>query len=377
MPKFAVVIPGFGTISLDQAEDGTCTVRTDDNSHTDDAVRLEQLPEHLRNRQIVVIDSVASGNRTHNAYKDSIKPVLDTLKLPYKYIKTTSADTIRDFGAHIDSNPCLVIVISGDTSLNELFNELPEQADLAVLPVPQGTGNAFANSLGLSSTFECLKSLLTGQSLQLPLYQADFSPEADLIDSHGDTIKKVTSLKFFVIGSWALHADLVALSDTAEMRQTYGSDRFRVAAEQILKENPEFIGSISFDDGHSTTLLQPLGPLSYFIATALPRLEATFLISPDSQPSKSELHLLYFKHLDSASTMDIMNQAYNQGAHITHNEVQYVPLGPGQKATLTIDDSMRPDLSKICIDGSIVLMKGLDRTVTFSCLGKRNLSYIR
>ncbi|VEU20237.1 DEKNAAC101154 [Brettanomyces naardenensis] len=162
------------------------------------------------------------------------------------------------------------------------------------------------------------------------------------------------------------------------MRQKYKELRFRKAAERILSENPEFPGKITLlhSDG-SPELPLYSKPLSYFLVAALPKFEATFLISPDSVPERPQLHLLYFEHTDSDTTMKIMNEAYDHGVHVENPLVNYLAIGPRDSVKLELDDSVQRDyLSKICIDGSVVLMKGKQRSITFGNSKRKGLKFV-
>ncbi|QPG77097.1 hypothetical protein FOA43_004500 [Brettanomyces nanus] len=346
-----------------------------------DATQISSLPIHLTSRKILVIDSILSGNRIaeKNFYRDILNPLFVLLDISSDYIETTSSTSVSDQAHSLQSGTAyLVIIISGDTSLNEFVNCVRKDSDVAFLTVAQGTGNAFANSIGLSTGLDTVKSLLLGTYHNFHLYRSQFDPPGSLIDEEDHTIRTVRSLLFFVVGSWCLHSTLVADSSSAEMRRKYGQLRFHKAAESILKQNPDFVGSIiTHHKDRSFSVIESKTNLSYFIVTALPRFEPTFLISPNSLPQSHQLHLLYFPHTTPESTMEIMNQAYSNGSHISNPLVRYLAIDSGDFVTLQLDDSITSDsFSKICIDGNIILMNGKGRTVTFDCV-ESNLLYIR
>ncbi len=374
-----------GLVRIDENETAYTLERVDPKTKLlseDTFVSIPYLPNQLTERKVVIFDSILSGEqkKRKNVYEGVLKPLFSLLNIPHTYIRTNTSHTISDKAAKFEiSLSYLAIMISGDTSLNELINSLPRGIDLTILIIIQGTGNAFANSIGLGSVFDAIQSLFIGHLSYFPLYEAIFDPPGIFLNEKQERLHKVDRMLFFVVGSWGLHASLVAESASIAMRRKYGNLRFRKAAETVLKKNPKFIGSI--------TLIKPNGerhtiecnqPLSYFIMAAMPKFEPTFIISPDSEPSKLELHLLYFRHSKASKTMELMNKAYDNGTHIKDPCVKYIPINDGQSVELTVSDSISdPACSKICLDGSIILLQGTHRKIKFSCASDKSLTYLR
>lgn len=377
MKELILSLPRAGPVDIRENDDSFTVKRIE--SIDDTNIIVSNLPDYLIKRSVIVLDSVFSGNRSSgkNAYTELVMPLLNLVGVHHKYIKTTSSHSIADFGSALIANGhYTIILISGDTSISELINNVPDSCNIILLTLIQGTGNAFANSIDLSTVLDGIKALFCGKVSRFPLYKAVFDPPGILIDAEEKPIKSVNSMIFFVVGSWCLHASLVADSAREVMRQKYGMLRFRKSAEKILDENPPFPGSIYTTDGQSTKLVEKECNLSYFLVAALPRFEPTFLISPDSDPMTKQLHLLYFKYTDSANTMKIMNEAYDHGAHIHNPAVRYFGVSPDESVVLQLSDEVIDSrLSKICIDGSIILMKGQHRKITFSCSEQNHQLY--
>ncbi|KAG7884632.1 hypothetical protein KL938_001759 [Ogataea parapolymorpha] len=323
------------------------------------------IPPLLQAANIVVLDSVKSGNRvsTKDVYEQLLLPLLDSWNLSHRYVATTSPETVRQVAASIGAAPTLLVLISGDTTITELVNSVANTATVTLLTVPMGTGNAFAHSVGLSTPLAAVQALTGGTARPLRLYEAVFEPGSQLLAQ--EDAQPVSSLRFLVVGSWGLHACLVADSDSPELRKL-GNERFKVAARRILEKNPVFHGSFRTDG----LPVEDHAALSYFVVAAVPRFEATFEISPASDPAENALHLVYFHHQAPAAVMEILGQAYAAGKHVQDPRVGYLKA---HTVELEIDEQ-DAGLRRICVDGLIVQPAG--SRVLFRPVESTNLQYI-
>ncbi|KAG7739576.1 hypothetical protein KL923_002423 [Ogataea haglerorum] len=323
------------------------------------------VPPLLQATSIVVLDSVKSGNRvpTKDVYKQLLLPLLDSWNLSHRYVATTSPETIREVAASVSGAPTLLVLISGDTTITELVNSVARNATVTLLTVPMGTGNAFAHSIGLSTPLAAVHALTTGTTRALRLYEAVFEQGSQLLAQGG--AQPVSSVRFLVVGSWGLHACLVADSDSPELRKL-GNERFKVAARRVLEQNPVFHGSFRADG----LAVENHAALSYFVVAAVPRFEATFEISPASDPAENALHVVYFHHQPPATVMEIMGQAYNAGKHVQDPRVGYLKARTVELEIHEQDARLR----RICVDGLIVQPAG--SSVLFRSVESTNLQYI-
>ena len=245
---------------------------------------------------IFIIISMGSGTGTGQSlafFNHVLQPTLSILGISpnaYTVVKTTSAQTIKDFGMiTLRSRACqgrvqTVILLSGDGGIHDLVNGLlltiPSRSKTmmdsdsymsmpAVTPLPEGyvpptigllalgTANALAYSSGLlkgSSGTLGLRCLLNGMSSPrpLPLFHVIFSPGAKMVVDQGrarlapPTLAKPwpsSSLNGAqderglihgaIVFSYGLHASLVANSDSVEYRRQ-GPSRFQSAATDLL-----------------------------------------------------------------------------------------------------------------------------------------------
>lgn len=298
-------------------------------------------------RYTTVINSVKSGTGTSsNWYFNILLPLFKDFGMNHVYISTYSQSTIAQNAADFQSS-AMVVIFGGDTAVSEFINNLPLlerplQMQLAVIPT--GTGNALANSVGLSSPQKAIASLF--------LKEESFHP----LSSFPIEFPDGQQLHSLVVASWGLHASLVADSDDPEMRKL-GAKRFRVAGEKLAKENPVYKGKIDH---------LPMLEHSYFLVTGVRELEACFLISPyGDPPSSNKLFYVHIPWTTSDKFMQIMAEAYNKGNHIHCPDVDYKQIS----TELEVDIYDQPAaLRRWCVDGKIVVSPpGKTKIGTASC----------
>lgn len=329
-------------------------------------------PNHLDGtREIVILDSVKSGSSRSsksNIITQLIEPLFNILQIKFKYVATESAQFITEFSGKLsDNGKYLIIFLSGDTSISEFINgiEADKKLDIAILNLPLGTGNAFCHSIGIHDTIDAMEKLLFGEELEFQLFNATFSENSILV--HNGERRPIKNRIFFVVASWALHASLVAESDSPEMRK-FGSARFSMAAQNILKKNPSYYGRLCIHDQVSDTDNITQEEFSYFVLAAVSRFEKQFVISPKSSAMNSDLYLVSFEYQsDPDDTMTIMQEAYDNGSHINNKKVSYKKISKSETVELTVLAS-DTSLNNICVDGSIVELGG-DRRLQVSYVG--------
>ncbi|CDK28237.1 unnamed protein product [Kuraishia capsulata CBS 1993] len=331
----------------------------------------ESLPYYLSHdkSKIYVIDSIMSGSgRTdsRDPYPLILKPIFARLGVIHEYIKLgdsqASSKLCHQFPGDV---PLTLIFLSGDTTLSEFINSLSgisgSGRDVTLLPIPMGTGNAYSHSVGIHNVADAVKALFGAQVNPFNCYSAKFS-EGTHLPTGGD----VDEMLFFVVASWGLHASLVADSDSPELRQ-FGIQRFKMAFEDLMKENPSFHGQLGILHDEVEEFLSD-DTLSYFVIAAVPRFEEKFCISPKSDPKYSTLYVISFDYqVNTENSMKIMGEAYNNGAHIENPLVRYLEVKAPKTIALKVKES-NERLSRICIDGKIVVLGG-DKTLRVKSVG--------
>ncbi len=329
-----------------------------------------------------IIISTGSGTGEARKFFDNVvKATLNSIQLherDYRLHTTESDNHITDFSRDIflpranEGIAQTILLLSGDGGIVDIVNVLlsSPQSDSYVKPViglfPLGTGNALANSIGLThGSTRGLRSLLRGKPHSLPTFVATFSPGSEfLIDDGKGTAPLSTSENGFgivygaVVCSWALHASLVAESDSSEYRK-YGAERFKMAAQELLAPSNSsashaYKGKITLiregQEGLENTLMLDRREHMYILATLVSNLEEKFTISPNSVPLDGQLRLVHFGALSAPEVMKIFGLAYQGGLHINYSGVHYDDI-KGVRIDLEEQESR---WRRICIDGKIV-----------------------
>ncbi|CEP63882.1 uncharacterized protein LALA0_S09e04610g [Lachancea lanzarotensis] len=307
--------------------------------------------------EVVVLDSVKSGlgrSAENDFFTNVIEPVFDELKVPARVIRTENSKSVTEFASTFKpSAPTTIIIfLSGDTTISEFINALKpnearkdnkERAHLWFLPLPFGTANAWATSLGIqnpvSAFGEFLQDKLSPKSF--PLYKAKFPNGREVV--------------FFIILSIGFHANLLHLCNE-ERFDNIGVEKFRIAAQEILQ---------TYDLDYSLQLPAklPTQHFAYFTLINTPFLEKTYMPSPSSDPLKSELHLLgYITAFDKTKLIEkIMRGYYNKPQEdISADGVVYQPFS--DDFVVSFEDASDEDPNtkfEICCDGHLLNMRDL------------------
>lgn len=377
--------------------------RSPPNSNTRKNITItKDLIENLNRHNIIIIDSKYKSNEpknTYTLYTSVLKPIFEVLGIKFTYYKTSSPDSIQEIANTIDHNiskQYLILFISGDTTIFELINfvyskyqnNLSEIPQITVQPFPHGTGNALSISMGATNDLLAIEKLFEFNKTHLPLYQLSSNTNLNPVNPILKHLQN-KNLLFMIVSSWCLHSTLVYESDKPELRNNYGSERFRIAANKILKENPVFKAKLKFlPDGKPYTYNEKtkswtfdnsnenFSKLSYLVVAGVSNFEKTFKISPDSKISSDELHLITIPYLPSDTTISLMDDAYNNGVHVRNPLVGYETICNGKTLQVEIDDSMSSDLSIICLDGSSWEVTGSKRVLSINVFDKSFLHFL-
>ncbi|MCJ1236964.1 hypothetical protein MMC14_004948 [Varicellaria rhodocarpa] len=350
---------------------------------------VSTLPSHLASPQnpdkaptVHVIVSVRSGTcQAEQFFHDVILPLFDCLGFSekhYQVIFTKSERSIIEFAEATllktanQGTGQTVLLLSGDGGVVDLVNVLhqssrsPQYIKPTIGLLALGTGNALANSIGLNRDLtKGLRDFLRGQPHILPTFNARFSPGSELLVDEGRQAEPLPKdsngfdmLYGAVVCSWALHASLVADSDTTEYRK-YGAQRFQMAAKELLDPSDGSaphrycgrVGVLKRDgDGKETTEYLERGEHMYILATLVSNLEQALTISPESKPLDGQLRFLHFGVIPSDEVMRILGMAFAGGKHIGEKAVGYQSI---EGLRIEFDE---PDgrWRRVCVDGRIV-----------------------
>ena len=329
-----------------------------------------------------VIISIRSGTGEAQKFFDIVvRNAFEAIGLKeqtYRIHTTESERSVREF-AHTVLMPRAnrglaqtVLLLSGDGGIVDIVNILlssmqsPRYVKPAIGLLAMGTGNALANSSGLNRGItRGLGSFFRGTPHTLPTFTAYFSPGSEFLVDEGRSTGPLSSsddgsgvVYGAVVCSWALHACLVADSDTTEYRK-HGSDRFKMAASELLapsdgSDSHVYKGKITLiktdQDGQETHHILERLEHMYILATLVSNLEEKLTISPHSKPLDGQLRLVHFGPVSSAEVMRILGMAYQGGRHVEDEVVGYENI-----VGLRIDfDEGDSRWRRVCVDGKIV-----------------------
>jgi diacylglycerol kinase family enzyme len=265
-----------------------------------------------------------------------------------------------------------ILLLSGDGGIVDTVNSLlskPRSSSYrnpTVSLLPLGTGNALANSSGLTGDNTLgLRAMLQGGAKELPLFRVTFSSEAKLLVDEGRREQLLRAMidgkpvaHGAVVCSWGHHASLVADSDTTEYRK-FGAERFKMAAKEALFPSDgspphAYRGTVSIRRPGEDWKNIPRQEHGYVLATFVSQLEAGFTISPASKPLDGKLRLVHFGDLGGQEAMDVMTKAFQGGKHVDDNRVGYEEI----EGVLIEFEDEDPRWRRVCIDGIIVVGEG-------------------
>ena len=311
-----------------------------------------------------------------------VKPLLDCSGLieqnGYAVHSTTSetsaAELTRDV-ILLEANrglPQSILLLSGDGGMVDIINTLlsSHRSEMYTKPkislLPLGTGNALANSAGITNDNTMgLQTALLGSAKEVPIFRAMFSLGARLLVNEGCEERRLQDVADgkpvahgAVVCSWGHHAALVADSDTTEYRK-FGAERFKMAAKEALFPSD---GSPPHAYKGRVSILRPgkhdWEPIpgdkhGYVLATLVSQLEAGFIISPSSKPLDGKLRLVHFGDLSGQEAMDIMGKAFKGGKHVDDNKVGYEVI-EGMRIEFDEDEAR---WRRVCVDGKIIAVE--------------------
>ncbi|ODV62012.1 uncharacterized protein ASCRUDRAFT_7460 [Ascoidea rubescens DSM 1968] len=370
------------------------------------SIDVDHLPLQIdsNRRKIIVLDSIHSGkgrSSSSDPYQQLLKILFNSenLNVDHDYYKTDSIDFISNFSSNllkaIDSSnklPVTLIIISGDTSINEFVNNLPHipdfQNDILISVLPLGSGNALASELNIIDPIDSIKKLISNSSKgsKLPLYNATFSDGSYLFLNPEI---KVSSFNFFLIFSWCFHASLVADSEDPSLKSK-GVERFQIAANYNLNKK---IQTYNCDLSINDQQIASNSNYSYFILSAVKNLQDNFNISPLSNLLNQDLYLLlmhYNNDIDGQSNnknlLNVMNQAFNNANHIDDtnffksNQLDYYKIKDYKnhnndfQINLKINESEK-NMCRVCLDGTIIVVDSINDTQKFVQINNSGNSY--
>lgn len=333
-------------------------------------------------RSLYVIISIGSGTGEAQGFFDNVvRPAFSASGVqPFSYyVHTTDSNKSieRLISAVIlpranEGVSQTILLLSGDGGVVDIVNVLlsSKRSDLYVKPVigllTMGTGNALANSTGLNRDLtRGLRHFYRGKVHPLPTFTATFSPNSEVLLDEGRKAEPIAppaadagEVFGAVVCSWALHASLVADSDTAEYRK-FGSQRFQMAAKELLSPSDGsaphvYKGQITLfkldENGHEMRQMLDEQETGYILTTLVSNLEEKLTVSPHSKPLDGQLRLVRFGAVPSEEVMRILGLAFQGGGHVDDQAVSYESV---EGFRIDFDES-DGRWRRVCVDGRII-----------------------
>ena len=187
----------------------------------------------LRAARVYAIVSAQSGAGLATTTSDNLlRPLLELYDIePTVHTtasKTSHSEYLQTAEFALDHEN-IIVIFGGDTIIYDLLNSLPKNRNITpshrftICPIPCGTGNALAMSLGTTS-------IPIGISKVFGISDSGTFHDA-ILPVMKITIREPQQERIVwgaVVLSWGLHASLVSDSDDPEMRRQHGANRFSV-----------------------------------------------------------------------------------------------------------------------------------------------------
>lgn len=353
-----------------------------------DAHLITKAPEHLYvppnpdgSRNLHVIISTRSGlGEAQQYYNDVLSEALSVIDLnreTYQTHVTESEKSITEIAEKMilpranDGIAQTILLLSGDGGIVDTVNALllSSRSERYLKPaiglICMGTGNAMANSTGLNKdATRGLSSIFRGLPKSIPTFKASFSPGSVFLTDEASKTEPLPQesghgiVHGVVVCSWALHASLVADSDTTEYRK-FGAQRFQMAAKELMAPDDGsaphvYNGKITLyksdDRGREYAEECSETLTSYIVATLVSNFEEKLLISPHSKPLDGQLRVLRFGDISGADVMRLVGMALRGGGHENDEMAYYAPIN-GMKIQFDEPDAR---WRRVCVDGKII-----------------------
>ncbi|EJT74699.1 hypothetical protein GGTG_08537 [Gaeumannomyces tritici R3-111a-1] len=386
------------------------------------AIRVEEVEESVRPSYNLFVTQSPHSIRQLARARWSAEALRRRRHEEVRGVATTAADKGQ-------RRQQLIVLLSGDGGVVDLLNGAGEPDDdgddetataasssslPAIALLPLGTGNALFHSLhrplygnsssggggGPSHLVRGLRTLFRGAPAPLPTFRASFSPGSTLVPpaspaavaaregeeqereqgEEEEVGEPVDHLVGAIVASYGFHAQLVWESDTPEYRR-HGARRFGMAAAELLKIGHAYDAEVRLglpgaaaggkEEEKQEVVVRPRGAnngdkFTYVLAAMASSLERTFTISPASRPLDGRLWLVSFGAVGAGKAMEIMQAAYNDGAHVDmvddDDDDGDGDGGGGGKvvgydeadAVTVVTHEEHARWRKVCVDGTIV-----------------------
>ncbi|BFZ56345.1 hypothetical protein PYCC9005_003391 [Savitreella phatthalungensis] len=307
---------------------------------------------------VVVLSSPESGSGlATQTYSRLLLPIFKHFKVAHSHINLKDENMAHYLASNGQFTPnTIFVLLSGDGVLHEVVNGLSQNphfsqinTPIRLAVVPCGSGNGMSSSLKMTTIAQGLRGLFKNnwQPLQVMSVRS-----------------QSLGLQYAcVVFSYGFHAAVVHDSQSPQMKQAYGSNRFKEAAIKHLKPKPySYRGALVLSDAlrhpdfeqSSRAQDQVVGGRehSYILVTRCSNLESDWKIAPLASPmgNPGKLDVVRMSgDLNASELSGVLMSAYSMGAQINDPRFEYYRATGAVLAVGAEDEDRR----RVCIDGAI------------------------
>jgi diacylglycerol kinase family enzyme len=344
------------------------------NDFFDELQKRLQLKPLASNTKIHAILNPVSGLRqSQENWKNIIAPMLrlsgiadDSVILHTTKGAMDGQRLAKDLALNVlakSEEPIILLCIGGDGTLHEVINGLSQtsvQSKLQLVVIPSGSGNAFANALGITDPADAILRLLRGNSQPLRTIRVSVGKCSEPYDSqnwhnHVEFDHVDHDPRIMVVFSFGFHTQIVSKSNY--LRPFMGNSRFSLVAGFLLWWMPQYGARLVLDEGAqeydaeqqnwrtATDKTHIDGRYTYFLGSKMPELEPGFRIAPFASTSDEHVDLVLLRDGTSDELKSILYKAFSKGSHINEPKLEY---WKAKGFLLRVQDA-----AEVCLDGEI------------------------
>ncbi|CAO3683206.1 unnamed protein product [Umbelopsis vinacea] len=336
-----------------------------------DILKIQPMPKNVRIHAI--LNPAAGGRRSIQYWKEIVLPMLtisgtteDQIHLHETKGPSDGKKLAQDLALNVLAKyeeQVILLCIGGDGTLHEVINGLSQasiQTRLRLCIVPSGSGNAYANALGITDPADAILRLLRWKLQPLRTVRVSLGRCSEPYNSqdwhhHVQYDSVDHDPRIMVVFSWGFHTQIVSKSNI--LRPFMGNSRFSLVAGFLLWWMPQYTGRIildtgarqydaktqSWNNGTDNTSLD--GNYTYFLGAKMPELEPGFRIAPFASTSDDYVDFILLRDGTRDELKSILYKAFQKGAHVNEPKLEY---WKAKGLLLRVQDA-----AEICLDGEI------------------------
>lgn len=271
---------------------------------------------------LVFVNPYGGSGTGKTIWENQVIPVFTENEIDYEVIETTRRGHASEYLQEADIYQYFgIVAIGGDGTMHEVLNALYKRPDsdravtVPLAPIPGGTGNGLAHSLGARDPITAAKNIARGQVSPMDLIRVRI----------GDTLERLACLSI----SWGLVGDFDVLSEKA--LRWMGFLRAAVIPIYIILRCQSYWGRITYlphdaknldgsDESEWRTIESDVVCL---VACNVPWLAPDVKFGPRARPDDGSIDIVIMRAPVSRMRIFQMFNQLGDGRHETSPEVEY------------------------------------------------------